>query len=168
MINLKRILVATDFGEAADAALRYGLALARRFDAALHVVHVAPDVTGRTTAAAGVPLNVTSIQHSLVTDAHHNLESLVPETDRTGLDLRFAQLTSNTPASAILAYARDETIDLVIVGTHGRHGFAYFFLGSVAQQVSRSAVCPVLTVRAHTREFITPDPPAAADAPARG
>lgn len=167
MINLRHILVATDFGEAANAALRYGLALARRFDSALHVLHVAPDVAGRTTAAAGVPVNVRSIQQALVTDALHSLESLVPESDRQGLDLRFAQLTSNTPASAILAYARDETIDLVIVGTHGRHGLAYFFLGSVAQQVSRSAACPVLTVRAHTREFITPDAPAAVDAATR-
>jgi nucleotide-binding universal stress UspA family protein len=159
VIVIKNILVATDFGEAADAALRYGIALTHRNEATLHVLHVVADVAGRATAAAGVPVNADAIQRSMDAESLRHLESLVPEPHRTTLHTRFVQLRSNTTAAAILAYARDEDIDLVIIGTHGRHGLAYFFLGSVAQHVSRSATCPVLTVRAHAREFIRPDPP---------
>ena len=39
-------------------------------------------------------------------------------------------------------------MDLIVIGTHGRSGFAHLILGSVAEQVVRTATCPVLTVRA--------------------
>ena len=58
MIALKNILVATDFGEAADAALTYARALARNFGASIHVLHVAEDAAARMFAGemyAGVP-----------------------------------------------------------------------------------------------------------------
>ena len=61
------------------------------------------------------------------------------------------------PGQAILDYARDARINLLIVGTHGRKGLARLFMGSVAQQVARTAECPVLTVRAHERDFVYPD-----------
>src|SRR6185436_11899510 len=54
-------------------------------------------------------------------------------------------------------YADAEQIDLIIVGTHGRNGFAHFFMGSVAQHVVRRASCPVLTVRHPEREFVVPE-----------
>lgn len=53
-------------------------------------------------------------------------------------------------------------VDIVVVGTHGRHGLNYLVLGSVAERLVRSAPCPVLTVRHPEREFATPDVKAAA------
>ena len=47
---------------------------------------------------------------------------------------------------AILEEARDEPVDLIVMGTHGRGGFEAFMLGSVAERVVRRASCPVLTV----------------------
>ncbi len=53
MVTLKRILVATDFGEASSVALAYGRELARTFGATLEVLHVADDVAARAFAAEG-------------------------------------------------------------------------------------------------------------------
>ena len=58
-----------------------------------------------------------------------------------------AVLTSSHAAAALLAYARDMHVDLIVAGTHGRSGFADLFMGSVAQQIVRMAECPVLTLR---------------------
>jgi universal stress protein A len=158
MITLKNVLVATDFAEPSEAALRYGQELARRFEATLHVLHVAADLAAYpANPAAGLPLDLGPTQQALETEARQTLEMLVPEPDRSALRARLVVLTSASTAHTILAYARDEKIDLIIVGTHGRRGLGYFFLGSVAQQVSRLAECPVLTVRAHERDFVQPD-----------
>ena len=56
-------------------------------------------------------------------------------------------VTFGSPAKAIVDYARDNGINLIVMGTHGRGGFAHLLLGSVAEQVVRTAECPVLTVR---------------------
>jgi len=157
VIGIKNILVATDFGEPAEAALRYGEELSRRFDAKLHVLTVVDDVAAHATVASGLPIALDDVQRQMEMDARRSLQSLVPEPDRSAYGVKLITLTSPSPAATILAYARDTEVDLIIVGTHGRHGLSHFFLGSVAQQVSRSADCPVLTVRAHAREFIKPD-----------
>lgn len=157
MIALKNILVATDFSEPAEAALRYGKELARRFDASLHVLHVVEDLAARPNPVQGMPMDTGALQTTLEHDARANLETLIPEPDRSALRCHLEIAVSAWPGQAILGYARDVKIDLVIVGTHGRTGVARFFMGSVAQQVARTAGCPVLTVRAHERDFVYPD-----------
>jgi nucleotide-binding universal stress UspA family protein len=157
VIALKRILVATDFSEPAEAALRYGTELTRRFDASLHVLHVVDDLAARPDPVAAAPMDSGVLQMTLENEARANLDELVPEPDRSALHAHLDITVSDRPAQAILAYARDANIDLVISGTHGRRGLAHFFMGSVAEELVRTATCPVLTVRAHTREFIYPD-----------
>ena len=56
-----------------------------------------------------------------------------------------------SPAAAIVEYAKEHNIDLVILGTHGRGAMAKLFMGSVAERVTRYAPCPVLVVRAKKR-----------------
>jgi len=54
---------------------------------------------------------------------------------------------NGTPAWSIVEYAGGHDIDLIIMGTHGRGGMSHLLMGSVAEQVVRTAPCPVLTVR---------------------
>ena len=157
MITLQNILVATDFSEPAEAALRYGRELARRFNASLHVLHVVDDIAASPGSVPGLPIDVGGLQTQLEEDACANLARLLPEFDRTALHAELEIAVSIWPGQAILSYARDARIDLIIVGTHGRKGLTAFLLGSVAQQVARGAMCPVLTVRAHERDFVHPD-----------
>jgi nucleotide-binding universal stress UspA family protein len=61
------------------------------------------------------------------------------------------------PAEAIVHYAKEHNVDLVVMGTHGRRGFAHMVMGSVTERVVRTAPCPVLTVRHPERDFVGPD-----------
>lgn len=159
MIALKTILVATDFSEAADAALAYGRALARTFGASLHVLHVADDVYVRLGGDAYVAV-LPELQRELETAAHKRLEVLLVDNDPNPLPTTPIVVTSSAAALSIVQYAKSAKVDLVIVGTHGRGAVAHLLMGSVAERVVRTAPCPVLTVRHPEHEFVTSDLPA--------
>ena len=156
MVVLKKILVATDFGEASDAALNYGRELARTFGATLHVLHVVENVMSQYAtefAFAAYP----EVQKQVEDAAGKQLNTLLGEEDREKLGARPVLRTSTAPAVAIVDYAKEERVDLIVMGTHGRGAVAHFLAGSVAERVVRSAPCPVLTVRSPEHEFVLPD-----------
>jgi universal stress protein A len=157
MIALKKILVPTDFGEAADAALTYARALARSFDAAVDVLHVSEDVSARMFAGeiyVGVP---PTLQKEVEDAARRELEARLIDNDPKPLAQRPVVVTSNAPAMTIVQYAKDMDIDLIVMGTHGRGPVAHMLMGSVAERVVRLAGCPVLVVRHPEHEFVLPD-----------
>src|SRR3954470_2639532 len=130
MIAMKNILVATDFGEAADSALAYGRELAQRFDATLHVLHVAENVYvtafGAETYASFAP----DLQRDIEESAHRRLNEALIDSDGSGPRTVPAVMTSSSPAFAIIDYAREHGIDLIIMGTHGRGTLGHFLMGS--------------------------------------
>jgi universal stress protein A len=150
MILLKQILVATDFGEASDAAMEYGRALARTFGSSLHLLHVAENRFLR--PAAGDP-------GRLEAAAQKHLQERLTDHDRSVLHATAALKTSDRPAEEIVEYAKMHCVDLIILGTHGRGTIAQLLVGSVAEAVVRTAPCPVLTVRHPERDFVVPDSP---------
>ena len=157
MIAIKNILVATDFGEAADTALGYGRELATRFGATLHVLHVAENVYitafGAETYASFAP----DMQRDIEQAAQRKLHEALIDSDGSGPKTVPAVMTSGAPAFAIVDYARDHDIELIVMGTHGRGVVQQFLMGSVAERVVRLAPCPVLTVRSRERDFVHPD-----------
>ena len=156
MIALKHILVATDFGEAAHTALAYGRDLARQYGATLHVFFVEDDIAARYALDSGV-MFTDDVQRDLEVAARERLNALLTEEDRVQLGARAVVKTSLSPAIAIVDYAKEQPIDLIIVGTHGRGAVPRLLMGSVAERVVRTAPCPVLTVRHPEREFLRPD-----------
>ena len=60
------------------------------------------------------------------------------------------------PFVEIIRYAREQDVDCIVLGTHGRSGLSHLLLGSVAERVVRKAPCPVLTVRHPEHEFVMP------------
>jgi nucleotide-binding universal stress UspA family protein len=151
MILLKRILVATDFSEASDAAMDYGRSLAQTFGSSLHLLHVTENHFLRPTAAD--PSQITAATHQRLSDR-------LTDHDRAALHATTALKTSDHPAEEIVEYAKMHRIDLIVMGTHGRGAVAQLLVGSVAERVVRTAPCPVLTVRSHERDFIVPETPA--------
>jgi nucleotide-binding universal stress UspA family protein len=156
MVILKNVLVATDFGETSDAALTYGRDLARTFGARLHVLHVAENVVVRYANEMSMAF-LPELQTQIEEEARKNIEALVSDEDKKALNARAAVITSVRAAEAIVQYASDHAIDLIVMGTHGRQGFDHLVMGSVAERVVRTAPCPVLTVRHPEREFVVPD-----------
>jgi nucleotide-binding universal stress UspA family protein len=160
MIALKKVLVATDFSEAADAALAYGRALARTFGATLHVLHVADDMYMKLggDAYAGV---LPDLQQDVEYHARQRLATLLVDNDPSPMPTEPVVITAGATAPAIVNYAIAADIDLIVVGTHGRGRVAHLLMGSVAERVVRTAHCPVLTVRHPEHDFVVPDVPVA-------
>ena len=157
MITLKNILVATDFSEPSDAALIYGRALARSFSATLHVLHVVGNLSSAVYGAEGYVASVPEMQQEIEDSARKQLDNLLVDSDPRPMPVRRVLLTSDAPAKAIVDYAGEAHIDLIVTGTHGRGAMAHLLVGSVAERVVRTAPCPVLTVRHPEHEFVVPD-----------
>jgi nucleotide-binding universal stress UspA family protein len=151
MITLKTILVPSDFSECSEAALRYGLELARRFDARVHVLHVVQDPLTQPWAAEGFSAPLFEVVQKWQREAKDRLAASIPLADigRVTVDAIVAW-----PYAEILRYATDNNVDLIVMGTHGRSGVSHVLLGSIAEKVVRRAPCPVLTVRHPQREFV--------------
>jgi nucleotide-binding universal stress UspA family protein len=155
MVVLKNILVATDFSDPSAVALAYGRDLARSYGAKLHVLHVVEDVMMRYSPEVVVASPV--LQKDLEAAARRDLEALITDDDRRTLAIIPIVQTSRSAAGGIVEYAREQAIDLIVAGTHGRSAMKQFLMGSVAERVVRTAPCPVLTVRTHERDFLAPD-----------
>jgi nucleotide-binding universal stress UspA family protein len=144
--DVRRILFPTDFSACAEGAFRHAAWLADRFGAELHVLHVVEDEAPErawpdTTGTGALQISVADVCEDL---------RLPPPAPEATFDVGVveAEVAGHDVPGAVLDYAVDEEADLVVMGTHGRHGWRRGALGSVAEAVARRAPCPVLTVRA--------------------
>jgi nucleotide-binding universal stress UspA family protein len=147
MMTLKNILVATDFSEASEVALIYARELAYAFKGTLHVLHVTDNVIAEAIGVEGYTTDWATLQREVDDGARKQLDAIVTDEDRRTLAAKTIVMTSNSPAQAIVSYANDAHVDLIVLGTHGRGGMAHLFMGNVAERVVRTAPCPVLTIR---------------------
>ena len=161
MVAMKNVMVATDFGEVADAALRYGRELAGRFGATLHVVHVVETSYVGVGVETYIPV-LPDVDGELEEAARRRLHGLI-ESLGNGPRTIPVVLPSAVPSVAIMDYARDHDIDLIVMGTHGRSGLAHLVMGSVAERVVREGPCPVLTIK-QSRAVVMAEIPIAARA----
>ena len=145
--RITHILVPTDFAPASDAALACGRNLAETYGARLSMLHVLtnPEATGVWTPEVYVPASLEA-RERLAREARDRVESLLTAEERTRTDVTI-QIRIGSVAEDILDFAREHQVDLIVMGTHGRRGLSHLLLGSVAEQVLRSAPCPVLTTR---------------------
>lgn len=133
---ISRILVPTDFSVQSDAALTYARLFGKTFDASLHLLHVA-----RRLPSPHATANVADGQLPAVQE----LRDRIPREPWCRYPtIRLMEGTD--PASHITRYARDASMALIVMGTHGRGGIARLLMGSVAEKVVRTATCPVVTV----------------------
>jgi len=154
MISLKSILVADDFSEHSDVALKYAAEFSRAFDAEVllcHVVEGASMLSEVPPAGEGYfPPNLTEIQQE---NAKKQIEQRLSD---SGITKGSTHVLVGKPFVEIVRFAREQDVDVIIVGTHGRGAIAHMLLGSVAELVVRKAPCPVLIVREGEHEFVMP------------
>ena len=141
-VAIKNILFATDFSGVSEAALPCVTAMSLRFGSMVHVVHVIPEVTFLRPGAPDP-----AVIGSIYEDAHSTAQEKIQN-----LSLRLRSCPHRTyvrhgGVSAVIGeLIRDQEIDLLILGTHGRTGLGKLLMGSVAEEVFRLATCPVLIV----------------------
>ena len=146
MTRITRILVPTDFSATADAALDAAYVLAERFGASLELLHVLDDpfvVDGM--AAEAYISEGPAVRTAMLQEAQERLRHRA--SPREGIPDIKTEVLFGHGARTIAEYAVERGTDLIVIGTHGRTGFAHLLLGSVAEQLVRTAPCPVLTVR---------------------
>lgn len=142
MISFKKILVPVDFSEPSKKAVTYGLSLAEQFDAKLIIAHIVPESTALMYA---FPTEFTEVEKEQHAKAKQVINNLVPADRAVGLNLQTIVKIGNVEAE-LLGIVKDEAIDLVVLGTHGRRRLGRWFIGSVTEHMLRKVPVPVLTV----------------------
>jgi len=142
----KRILLCTDFSENSEPALHLALEQVKAFQAELLILHVVDSWAGFPSYQHGVCLNIQEVVQSCKESAQAKLEHImdghgdVPNGVKT-----YSRI--GVPAQEIARLADEESVDMIVMGTHGWTGLRHVLLGSVAENVLRTAKCPVLVVR---------------------
>lgn len=145
----EKILVAVDGSEIADRALEEAIKLARQGRSRLRIVHVV-DESPLWQAPEGVGVNYEAVVESFRETGRKVSAAALKTAREAGIDAESALLELSGPgrvADLIVEDAKAWGAALIVVGTHGRRGFAHLVLGSVAEGVSRAASVPVLLVR---------------------
>ena len=141
MSDYRRILLAVDLTEESELVAERALALARSSGAQLHVAHVIEPLS--LAYGGDVPLDLSSVQDQIHQQARDHLADFA---NRHGIDADCRHLAFGRPESEIHRIAETEAMDIIVVGSHGRHGLA-LLLGSTANGVLHGASCDVLAVR---------------------
>jgi nucleotide-binding universal stress UspA family protein len=139
VMKAKKILFPTDFSHTGDAALAMATALARDTGATLLIVHAEepPTAYGGGELYYGIPEPATE-------DLRKMLHQIKPADPAVPFEHR---LITGDPAHAVVRLAKDENVDMIVIGTHGRTGLSRMLMGSVAEAIVRRAECPVLTYK---------------------
>jgi nucleotide-binding universal stress UspA family protein len=144
MINIRRILYATDFSPFSNQAYFHALNLARGYNASLTIAYVrALSPTYPYAPEMGVPAVVDN-QDDEREYWREQLEQIRPLDERIRVQ---HVLLEGDPAEEIVNFAAEAQMDMIVLGTHGRSGVERLVLGSVAESVLRSAPCSVLIAK---------------------
>ena len=146
-MNIKKILVPIDFSTQSATALGFAESLAADRGATLLITHVReqPDIYAET-GFGGYPLPQDEAETRRALSDMRPINSEVSYCH---------QLLTGYPADELAEYARRESVDLIVMGTHGRTGLSRLLMGSVAEAVVRHSPCPVLTIKQPDTELST-------------
>ncbi len=140
-VRLKNILFATDFSECSRQALPYVASLARNFDSSVYLFHVVTPSQLVIAAPEAAPY----LYEALCNNSTEELTDMARSPELRGLNPKTV-LGSGMLEDELVQALKENQIDLVVVGTHGRTGIRRLVLGSSAEKICRIATCPVLTV----------------------
>jgi nucleotide-binding universal stress UspA family protein len=144
MRTIGKILVGIDFGEPSLSALDDAIELARAVGATVVVLHAYESPAAAVVAEGALVASVVDAARIAAT-AEHTLREAVDCRAGRGVEVK-AALRVGPAWRAIDDVAKEVAADLIVLGTHGRHGLLHTLLGSVAEKVVRTARRPVLTI----------------------
>jgi len=141
-LTLDRILLATDFTPASEVAAAFAKGLAKRFSSNLTLANVVDLSVATRSEDALIGLPIDGLRHN----SAENLERLSGEMIFDGVRATAKTLEAHNPAAAVVDLANKLKAELIVTGTHARHGLEKAILGSFAEGVIRHANCPVMTI----------------------
>ncbi|MBF8677081.1 universal stress protein [Pseudomonas fulva] len=138
----QHLLVAVDLTEECDPVIKRAMALAQPTNAKVSLVHI---VEPMAMAFGGdVPMDLSQLQQQQFDQAKERMDHLFIK--YSDIQRGDSHLTYGQPRQEIHKLAKEQNCDLIVVGSHGRHGLA-LLLGSTANDVLHGAPCDVLAVR---------------------
>jgi nucleotide-binding universal stress UspA family protein len=151
-MEIHSILLPTDFSECGNFALSYAASLARTFKATIVCLNVIEPIVP-TVGYSGMtePLPIADIAEQLEDSAERELPKLAECDDCAGLDVE-ELVVHGEAAAEIVRVAKERSIDLIVIASHGRTGLGRILFGSTAEAVVRHATCPVLVVKPPAEE----------------
>jgi nucleotide-binding universal stress UspA family protein len=146
-MQIRTILLPTDFSDCGNSALVYATSLARRFEASIICVHVIEPLVP-TVGYSGMtePLPIADITEQLEDSAERELPKLAECEACEGLQVE-EMIVHGDAAAEIVRVAKERQVDLIVIASHGRTGLGRILFGSTAEAVVRHASCPVLVVK---------------------
>ncbi len=153
-MQYNKILVPTDFSESARFALPFAIDLAERYNASIHLIHVVEPIVAPVDFAWGT-YSYPDIEKQLSGYVEESLSKIVAEQIPDSITTELSNLHGK-PWREIIAFAKAEGMDLIVMATHGLSGFSHAIYGSTAEKVVRKAHCPVLIVRHPDVKFEMP------------
>jgi nucleotide-binding universal stress UspA family protein len=139
---MKKILVAHDGSKTSDKALKKAVELAVGLDSSLTVLSVIPELYLTELS----DMDRQRITAALTEEAKQAMEKIRVSLASRPIETKTI-MRQGLPAEKILETAQKMKVDLLVVGSHGRHGARKFLLGSVSSKVVDYSTCPVLVVK---------------------
>ena len=149
-MQIRSILLPTDFSECGNSALISAAELARKFSASIICLHVIEPIVP-TVGYSGMtePLPIADITEQLEDSAERELPKLAECEECAGIDVE-EMIVHGDAAAEIVRVAKERDVDLIVIASHGRTGLGRILFGSTAEAVVRHATCPVLVVKPAT------------------
>jgi nucleotide-binding universal stress UspA family protein len=145
MKDINSILFATDFSESSDHAFEYAFSFAKRFKCKLIILHVINELVDL--HGFYVPhISIDKLEEEMSDSAGKMMESFV-ESHTQGYAKVDAIVVPGIPYEEIMKKGEEESVDLIVLGTHGRTGLDHVLFGSTAEKVVRKSTIPVMTIR---------------------
>ncbi len=155
MIDIKKILVPTDFSEYSRKSIKYGISLAEQYNAEVYVLYVFDDRIFD--ESLFILYTENEMRQNRKKVYNEQLEKIVCDIHSKSPQLELhRKLKVGIAFVEIIKFAKAENIDLIIMSSHGRTGISHLLIGSTTEKVVRKAPCPVLTVRPKEHEFVHP------------
>lgn len=150
MNPFSHLLVGVDLSTNCVPAVKLGLQMSQEDECRLSLLYVLSTGTEEVSSFRKFYKEEGAEQKLLENYALPRLEDWIEEQDFALAEGTSVQARVGKPSREIVEYANNNGVDLVLTGTHGRTGWKRWWIGSVAERVLRTAVCPVLTVRSES------------------
>ena len=142
----KKVLFCTDFSENADYAFDFAYGIAKRDEGLLYILHVIPYNPHQAYAESFITTeDLKKIQKAVEEDTANNYKKRYEKEIEEGIPYEFVT-KSGREDEEILTFAKQENVDIIVMGTHGRSGIEHVFFGSVAEKVLRHSPFPVFVI----------------------
>jgi nucleotide-binding universal stress UspA family protein len=146
MLQIKKILLPTDFSEPSYEALKIAKEMAMHFSAELFIIHIIPPLPPFAPPQKDKPgFNVAAYVKDLRSSAERSLQEIVDKKIRKKLKV-YISVSHGNVAEKIARLAYNEKVDLIIIASHGTTGWKKRFLGSVTEKLVRISMAPTLIV----------------------